>query len=127
VRFEPGDSKTVELVEIAGNRVIAGGNNVASGPVDPTRADTIVQALQMRGTCVRLCAASMGESKPSRGRIHGGLCHLCGISVNLCVCVSHECLPLLCVSVSLSARLPSRGEQRGRGQAGTCGGRGQQQ
>src|SRR5260370_6507049 len=33
VRFEPGETKTVRLVEIAGNRVIRGGNNLADGPV----------------------------------------------------------------------------------------------
>jgi urease subunit gamma/beta len=33
VRFEPGDTKTVRLVDIAGNRVIRGGNNIANGPV----------------------------------------------------------------------------------------------
>jgi urease subunit gamma/beta len=33
VRFEPGETKTVTLVEIAGNRVIRGGNSLASGPV----------------------------------------------------------------------------------------------
>ncbi len=33
VRFEPGDTKTVALVEIAGNRIIRGGNNLADGPV----------------------------------------------------------------------------------------------
>jgi urease subunit gamma/beta len=33
VRFEPGESKTVKLVEIAGNKVIRGGNNLADGPV----------------------------------------------------------------------------------------------
>jgi urease subunit gamma/beta len=33
VRFEPGDTKTVSLVDIAGNRVIRGGNNLADGPV----------------------------------------------------------------------------------------------
>jgi urease subunit gamma/beta len=31
VRFEPGETKTVNLVEIAGNKVIRGGNNLASG------------------------------------------------------------------------------------------------
>lgn len=34
VRFEPGESRTVNLVDIAGNRVIRGGNNLADGPVD---------------------------------------------------------------------------------------------
>jgi urease subunit gamma/beta len=33
VRFEPGETKTVKLVEIAGHRVIRGGNNLASGTV----------------------------------------------------------------------------------------------
>ena len=34
VRFEPGDTKTVRLVDIAGNRVIRGGSNLADGPVN---------------------------------------------------------------------------------------------
>ncbi len=34
VRFEPGDTKSVTLVEIAGNKVIRGGNNLADGPVN---------------------------------------------------------------------------------------------
>jgi len=33
VRFEPGETKTVNLVAIAGNRVIRGGNAFANGPV----------------------------------------------------------------------------------------------
>ena len=37
VRFEPGESKTVNLVPIAGARVVRGGNAWASGPVDETR------------------------------------------------------------------------------------------
>jgi urease subunit gamma/beta len=34
VRFEPGETKTVKLVEIAGNKVIRGGNNLADGAVN---------------------------------------------------------------------------------------------
>ncbi len=34
VRFEPGETKTVKLVEIAGNKVIRGGNNFASGAIN---------------------------------------------------------------------------------------------
>ncbi|KAI0473733.1 urease [Xylariaceae sp. FL0804] len=49
VRFEPGDTKTVTLVAIGGRRVIRGGNALASGPVDPARADAIVAALQQAG------------------------------------------------------------------------------
>jgi urease subunit gamma/beta len=33
VRFEPGETKTVKLVEISGKKIIAGGNALASGPV----------------------------------------------------------------------------------------------
>jgi len=33
VRFEPGETKAVRLVEIAGRKIIRGGNNLASGKV----------------------------------------------------------------------------------------------
>jgi urease len=49
VRFEPGDSKTVTLVEIGGNKVIRGGNNLASGKVDASRVETIISKLQQAG------------------------------------------------------------------------------
>ncbi|KAK8075160.1 urease [Apiospora hydei] len=49
VRFEPGDTKTVTLVEIGGHRVIRGGNHLAAGQVDPARADDIVLKLQQAG------------------------------------------------------------------------------
>ncbi|KAI2469775.1 urease [Annulohypoxylon bovei var. microspora] len=49
VRFEPGDTKTVTLVEIGGNRVIQGGNGMASGKVDLSRAEAIVAKLQEAG------------------------------------------------------------------------------
>ncbi|EON98322.1 putative urease protein [Phaeoacremonium minimum UCRPA7] len=49
VRFEPGDTKTVTLVEIGGNKVIRGGNNIASGVVDLSRANDIVARLQQAG------------------------------------------------------------------------------
>jgi urease len=45
VRFEPGDSKTVTLVEIAGAKIISGGNRLASGPVDLGRTEEIISAL----------------------------------------------------------------------------------
>ncbi|MDC3952447.1 urease subunit beta [Polyangium jinanense] len=48
VRFEPGETKTVALVEIAGERVIRGGNALADGPVSPeglARAMERVRAL----------------------------------------------------------------------------------
>ncbi|KAI4206504.1 MAG: hypothetical protein LQ348_000955, partial [Seirophora lacunosa] len=49
VRFEPGESKTVTIVEIAGRRIIEGGNGLASGPVDPSRREEIQRRLQDNG------------------------------------------------------------------------------
>jgi urease subunit gamma/beta len=45
VRFEPGDTKTVTLVAIAGNQVIRGGNNLGDGPVtDEGRTHAVAKA-----------------------------------------------------------------------------------
>lgn len=49
MRFEPGDTKTVTCVEIGGKRIIRGGNGIASGPVDVSRADEIMNKLQEGG------------------------------------------------------------------------------
>jgi urease len=49
VRFEPGDSKTVTLVEIAGGKVVRGGNCLATGVVDLSRAEEIVERLKKGG------------------------------------------------------------------------------
>jgi urease subunit gamma/beta len=47
VRFEPGETRTVRLVEIAGNRVIRGGNNLADGPVnDAGREAAVTRAVR---------------------------------------------------------------------------------
>ncbi len=43
VRFEPGETKTVQLVDIAGNRVIRGGNNIGDGPVSD---DGLIAAME---------------------------------------------------------------------------------
>ncbi|KAI9362473.1 urease [Zopfochytrium polystomum] len=49
VRFEPGESKVVSLVEISGQKIIHGGNGVASGPVDYSRIPAILAGLASRG------------------------------------------------------------------------------
>ncbi|KUI70961.1 Urease [Cytospora mali] len=49
VRFEPGDTKTVTLVDIAGNRIIQGGNGIAKGVVSASRKDEILSKLQQAG------------------------------------------------------------------------------
>uniref|UniRef100_A0A093V0S6 Urease n=1 Tax=Talaromyces marneffei PM1 TaxID=1077442 RepID=A0A093V0S6_TALMA len=49
IRFEPGDTKTVTLVEIGGNKIISGGNFLASGKVDISRVEAILTKLQQAG------------------------------------------------------------------------------
>ena len=46
MRFEPGDTKTVTLVEIGGHKVIKGGSSIAPGPIDMSRADEIIRRLE---------------------------------------------------------------------------------
>ncbi len=46
VRFEPGETKTVKLVEIAGNKVIRGGNNLADGVVSPEGLKTTMERVK---------------------------------------------------------------------------------
>lgn len=46
VRFEPGDTKTVTLVQIGGTREIRGGNNLFTGKVDVWSEATVVEKLQ---------------------------------------------------------------------------------
>lgn len=49
VRFEPGETKTVRLVDIAGLRVIAGGNSLSSGPVTEEGRRRVVEESVRRG------------------------------------------------------------------------------
>ncbi len=49
VRFEPGETKTVQLVAIAGNRVIRGGNNLSDGPVTPDNLRRAMDRVRVGG------------------------------------------------------------------------------
>ncbi len=49
VRFEPGETRTVQLVEIAGNKVIRGGNALATGKVSEAGLGKAMKAVQERG------------------------------------------------------------------------------
>jgi urease subunit gamma/beta len=49
VRFEPGETKTVKLVEIAGKKIIRGGNNLASGKVSAAGKKTAMKRVQAKG------------------------------------------------------------------------------
>ena len=49
VRFEPGETKTVKLVEIAGKKVIRGGNNLASGKVSAAGKKAALKRVKQKG------------------------------------------------------------------------------
>jgi urease subunit gamma/beta len=49
VRFEPGDPKKVSLVEIAGERVVRGGNALSSGAVTPENKARALAEVAARG------------------------------------------------------------------------------
>ncbi len=49
VRFEPGETRTVRLVDIAGHRRIEGGNGLASGPVSAEGLAAALERIGARG------------------------------------------------------------------------------
>ncbi len=49
MRFEPGETRTVQLVEIAGRKVIRGGNNLASGKVSTVGKKAALKRVKLNG------------------------------------------------------------------------------
>ncbi|MFP2958656.1 urease subunit gamma [Myxococcus sp. 1LA] len=49
VRFEPGERKTVQLVAIAGDAVVRGGNALGSGKVTPEGRERALEAVRTQG------------------------------------------------------------------------------
>jgi urease subunit gamma/beta len=49
VRFEPGEQRTVQLVALAGNAVVRGGNALAEGKVSPENRERLLAAVAARG------------------------------------------------------------------------------
>jgi urease subunit beta len=49
VRFEPGDTKTVELVEVGGTRTVEGLNGLTNGRLDDGEKVRVMAALNERG------------------------------------------------------------------------------
>jgi urease len=43
VRFEPGERKTVSLVEYGGKKLLSGGNGLGTGPFDESIRETIIK------------------------------------------------------------------------------------
>lgn len=66
VRFEPGETKKVTLVDIAGNKVISGGNDLASGAVSEEQVPTIIAALQQKGFRHKKHPAGKQLAKPTQ-------------------------------------------------------------
>ena len=62
VRFEPGETRTVQLVEIAGERIIRGGNALATGPVTEAGRARAVAAARARGFAHEAEPASEGPA-----------------------------------------------------------------
>ena len=49
VRFEPGEIKTIKLVEISGKKVIRGGNNLANGKVSEAGRKAALKRVKQQG------------------------------------------------------------------------------
>jgi len=49
VRFEPGETKTVTLVEISGRKIIQGGNRLAGGKVSPAGRKAALKRVKAKG------------------------------------------------------------------------------
>jgi len=55
VRFEPGETKTVKLVEIAGKKVIRGGNNLASGKISAAGKKAALKQVKQKNFANQIC------------------------------------------------------------------------
>jgi urease subunit gamma/beta len=49
VRFEPGETRTVQLVEIGGRKIIRGGNGLVEGPATPENLAAAMEKVRERG------------------------------------------------------------------------------
>jgi len=49
VRFEPGETRDVTLVDIAGGRAVIGGNALTDGPATDTRRDAVMTRVKVGG------------------------------------------------------------------------------
>jgi urease beta subunit len=49
VRFEPGETKTIQLIPIAGEKIVYGGNNLTNAPATPANLQPTLQRLAAQG------------------------------------------------------------------------------
>lgn len=68
VRFEPGETKTVRLVAIAGRKVIRGGNNLAPGKVTAAGRQAALKRVRDRGFAHQPAAPPNPAPRSSRAR-----------------------------------------------------------
>lgn len=64
IRFEPGETKTVDVVEIGGNRIVRGGNGLCDGPVNNINLPKIMQKVQSQ----KFGHQKQVEIKPSKNK-----------------------------------------------------------
>jgi urease subunit gamma/beta len=67
VRFEPGETKTVTLVEIAGRKIIQGGNGLASGKVTAAGRKAALKRVKAKGFAHQLLAPLAAEAPRDNG------------------------------------------------------------
>lgn len=48
MRFEPGEKKTVGLVQIGGKKMLSGGSGLMVGPFDETKREEVQRVVQER-------------------------------------------------------------------------------
>ena len=49
VRFEPGERKTVSLVEVGGRRLLSGGSGLGTGPIEESKREGVVRDMVENG------------------------------------------------------------------------------
>ncbi|XP_077998008.1 urease subunit alpha-like [Glandiceps talaboti] len=65
VRFEPGETKQINLVDIGGNKVIRGGNGLCDGPVSKENLQAVIAKVKDQGFAHEPEPLSDTESQPA--------------------------------------------------------------
>lgn len=74
VRFEPGETKVVALVPVAGNAVVRGGNDLCDGPINPASLDSVLSKVSQQGFKNKpKSSPTGGESASKRQKMDSGL------------------------------------------------------
>ncbi|KAM7310303.1 urease subunit alpha isoform X2 [Ixodes scapularis] len=90
VRFEPGDERSVPLVEIAGFQIVRGGNNLCDGKVDIKNLPQVMKRVYTNGFG-HIKQKTVDEGKPHRMTRANYICHF-GPTVGDKVKLADTCL-----------------------------------